>query len=894
MPERPNADAAAWGIQGGYEDVRGGWRETSPETTSLLLAAMEADGLPGKAACLFASPGREPELAGALSLETEDGSEVAIGGGLPPDLPFGYHRIAFAGGDERLLVHSPGRCYLPAYLRVWGWAVQVHSLWSNDSWGIGDLRDLERFGRMAREQGAEVALLNPLHASNPGPQPRSPYFPSSRCLRDLLYLRIEDVPGAAAAGIDLQTLAAQTRAASVAETIDRDAVYSAKTEALRVLFETWRGDPGFESYREARGGVFEDLCTYMALAAEHGGGHRTWDPAYLHPRSPAVARWREDHPGAVRFQMWIQWLLDGQLRNAGRGTGLIQDVAVGVDPWGADAWLWQDVFAQGVTVGAPPDIFSPTGQDWGLPPFDPWKLRSASYEPFISLLRAGLAHGAGARIDHVMGLFRLWWVPADHAATEGAYVAYPSEDLLDILALESHRANAFIVGEDLGTVQPEVRAEMERRDLLSYKLALFEDGPPEEFPERALAAITNHDLPTIAGLWDGSDLAELKGLGLETDDDAWAEMRSKIARLALRAEEPNVDDVITAAYSRLAQAPTRVLIATLEDGTAMTKRVNVPGTTDDQRENWSERLPVGLHQLGDRLAPLASVMERPPAIAQRDVELASVRLNVAESGSGPLVMMLHGFPELWRSWRFQIPVVARAGYRVVAPDMRGYNLSDKPEGVGSYAIEEVVDDVRHLAEACGERKLSLVGHDWGANVAWFFAMTYPEMVDRLVILNMPHPSRFGRGAANPRQWLKSWYVGFFQIPWLPEAALRRDDFRALRDLFRRSPGFGDDVIEEYVEAARRSNSLHYPINYYRSFLRRNVLATVRDLTVIERPTLVVWGDRDHLIERDLAEPDPRWVTDQRVVHLEEAGHWPHIEEPDVVNRLVIGHLAGEL
>lgn len=885
-------EASAWGVQSGYEDVRFGWRETSDETAERLLDAMHADGVPGEGPCLFSSPDRTPDLSGAISLETEDGGRVSMAGGLPPDLPWGYHRVTFAGGPERVLVHGPGRCYLPDHLRVWGWGVQLHSLWSRDSWGIGDLRDLERFGRMAREQGAEVALLNPLHAPNPGPQPSSPYFPSSRCLRNPIYLRVEDVPGATTGDLDLEALAARARALNAGDTIDRDAVYEAKMEALSSLFRSWPGAARFDTYIGGRGGVFAALCTYMALAASHGGGHRTWDDAYRHPASPAVARWRDEHPQEVRFQMWLQWLLDEQSRDAGKGIGLIQDIAVGVDPWGADAWLWQEVFADDVTVGAPPDGFSTTGQEWGLPPFDPWKLRAAAYEPFIALVRANLAHAAGARIDHVMGLFRLWWIPVGLPATEGAYVTYPSEDLLDIVALESHRANAFVVGEDLGTVQPEVREEMARRDLMSYKLAYFEADAPEGYPERALAAITNHDLPTIAGVWDGSDLAEMKRLGFETDDGEWERMRAGLARLARLDEDAEPAEVIAGAHARLALAPSRVLIATLEDATGVSERVNVPGTLDDQRTNWSRRLPVSLEDLGDRTARLASVLERPPPVVQHDVSLPSVRLHVAEAGEGPLVVLLHGFPEFWRSWRFQIPALARAGHRVVAPDLRGFNLSDKPEGIGSYSIEELCADVRHLIESYGETRASIIGHDWGANLAWFFAMAYPDMVDRLGIVNMPHPSRFADGATNPRQLLRSWYVGFFQLPWLPEAALRHGDFRALRDLLRRSPGFTEEVIEEYVEAARRSNSLHYPINYYRSFLRRNLVTTLRDLSAIERPTLVVWGDRDHLIERDLAEPERRWVPDVRVEHLAEAGHWPHLDEPDVANRLLLEHLRG--
>jgi pimeloyl-ACP methyl ester carboxylesterase len=223
--------------------------------------------------------------------------------------------------------------------------------------------------------------------------------------------------------------------------------------------------------------------------------------------------------------------------------------------------------------------------------------------------------------------------------------------------------------------------------------------------------------------------------------------------------------------------------------------------------------------------------------------------------------------------------------------MRGFDLSDKPEGVGSYALEELVEDVRHLIEVHGASRASIVGHDWGAIVAWFFAMTYPDAVDRLAILNVPHPGRFAQGVMNLRQVLKSWYVLFFQLPQLPEIALRFDDFKPLRDLLRSSPGFTDEAIEDYVEAARRSDGFRHGMNYYRAFLRRNFIATLRDLTVIERPTLVIWGDRDPLIEPSLAEPSRDWVPNLRFERLPEAGHWPHVDEPDVVNRLLIEHLT---
>jgi 4-alpha-glucanotransferase len=289
----------------------------------------------------------------------------------------------------------------------------------------------------------------------------------------------------------------------------------------------------------------------------------------------------------VRFYQWVQWLLDEQLARATADIPLMQDLPIGVDPEGADAWAWQDVFARGVTIGAPPDEYNTQGQDWGLSPWIPWKLRNAAYEPFIQTIRASLRHAGGLRIDHVMGLFRLFWIPEGKSPQDGAYVRYAEEELLALLALESDRAKAYIVGEDLGTVEENFRKQLKNSRVLSYRLMWFENVPPAGFPKLALAAMTTHDLPTIAGLWTGSDLRAQRELGLNTNEEGMNQIRERLSAIAGLAPETPVVEVTKRTYRLLAEAPSMILSATLEDALAVEERPNMPGTTSEQWPNWS-------------------------------------------------------------------------------------------------------------------------------------------------------------------------------------------------------------------------------------------------------------------------------------------------------------------
>jgi 4-alpha-glucanotransferase len=576
--------ARAWGVEPGYHAINGEWVKTSPQTAELLLAAMRADGPePPPSPTLVHEAGSALPLDEPHEIETEDGAVLPASRTVPPDLSAGYHTLRrLRDGQTTALVLAPDTCHLPSELRCWAWAAQLYAARSGASWGMGDLGDLRQLAGWARGQGAGTLLINPLHAPLPLPdQQPSPYFPSSRIYRNPLYLRIDEVPGAGSLGSDLEPLASAGRALNGERHIDRDRVFALKLHALEKLFAGFSDDPDFTGYRQAEGQPLVDYATFCVLSENHGAPWTGWPEALRHPRSEEVRRVQDRDRHRVRFHQWLQWLLDRQLGAAASVLPPLHDLAVGVDGAGADAWLWQECLARDVTVGAPPDPFAPKGQDWAVVAFDPWRLRQARYEPFVRTVRAAFRHGMGLRVDHVMGLFRLFWVPAGVGASSGAYVRYPYRDLLGILALESQRARAVVVGEDLGTVEDWVRDELSRRSVLSYRLMWFEDRPPAEYPRDALAALTTHDLPTLAGVWLRQD-----------GDEA---MRERLRRYGGVQEGASVEEAAEAVYGALAASPSRVVAATLEDALGVIERPNLPGTQDPR--NWSLALPVPLEQL---------------------------------------------------------------------------------------------------------------------------------------------------------------------------------------------------------------------------------------------------------------------------------------------------------
>jgi 4-alpha-glucanotransferase len=576
-------------IEPGYRDRQGIWRTPSPETVEALRAVLEVnDG--GGAATVVARAGEPRDLPGTVEIVTEDGETIAAPGRLPPELSPGYHTLVDSSGTTARLILSPGRCHLPAGRR-WGWAIQLYALRSRASWGMGDLADLRRFGRWTASWGAGITVLNPLHAPRPGiPQEASPYFPSSRCFLNPLYLRIEEVPGASAAGADLGRLEEAGQRLNSTRLIDRDQVYELKMSALETLWSRRTADRRFDAFVERSGPALRSFALYMALYDHHGGPPSRWPPEHRHPGSAEVERFGGTNPDRVALHSWVQWLLDEQARAAAEGVGLIGDLAVGVDPEGADAWRWQDAFAVGASVGAPPDQFNRRGQDWGVLGFSPLGLRAAGYDPFIQTVRAGLRHTAGMRLDHVMGLWRLWLIPPGADPSAGAYVTYPVDDLLDILALESRRASAVVVGEDLGTVEPEVRAELARRKMLSYKVLWFEEDPPADYPARALATVTNHDLPTVTGLWTGADLDAQQAMDLDPDVAGTEAIIERLQTWLGLERGTAPADVVRATYKLLGTAPSALLTATLEDALGVSERPNLPGTTS-QWPNWRLALP---------------------------------------------------------------------------------------------------------------------------------------------------------------------------------------------------------------------------------------------------------------------------------------------------------------
>jgi len=598
MARHPVADA--WGVDDGYEDARGRWRDTPEATRAAIVAGMggtvDGGAPPPTTGTIVVVRGEAAPVDGPGEVALEDGGSLAVRDALPRDLPLGYHRFRGRRGRERRLIVAPARCHVPG-ARAWGWVVQLYAARSRDSWGIGDLADLRALAEWARRLGAGFLLVNPLGAATPvTPQEPSPYFPSSRRFKSVLYLRLEEVPGFAERAWELAPLAGAGRALDTERRIDRDTVLGLKLDALARLWDRFDTAPAFEAYQRDIGEPLQVFATFCALAERHGRSWRAWPEEFRHPASLAVRRFAAARADRVRFHAWVQWLLDEQFARASHALPVVQDLAIGVDPDGADAWAWQELLATDVEVGAPPDPYNPLGQGWGLPPFAPHKLAAAGYQPFIETVRMSLRHAGGLRVDHVMGLFRLFWIPRGMGRADGAFVRYPASHLLAILALESERAGAFVVGEDLGTVEEAARQRLDAAGVLSYRLLWFEEEPPRRYPERALAAVTTHDLPTIRGLWSGEDERTQARLGLQPNERGFRKMRRRLAAMAGIARSMPIERVIERLHALLGQAPSALRAATLEDALAVMERPNMPGA-DASWPNWSLALPEPIEAL---------------------------------------------------------------------------------------------------------------------------------------------------------------------------------------------------------------------------------------------------------------------------------------------------------
>ena len=594
-----------------YLDAYRKRRTIAPDVREAVLAAMglAPDEEPADVGrVVIVRPGERLPEPGEVVLEA--GTGLGRIESLPADAPFGYHRLTRDDGGESLLITGPGHCHLPSGLRAWGWAVQLATTRSRRSWGVGDLGDLRELASWSHRAGAGFMTVSPMGAPNPTADPEpSPYFASTRRFGSPLALRAEELPGAT----ELDELAEAGRALNGGRLVDRRRAMALK---MRALERTWAHGgfdrAAFEAWRASQGRSLERWALFCVLAERHGPGWQSW-PSVLHDSDgPAAKQVATEAPHRIAFHAWVQWCFDLQLAAASTDLRRVADMPVGIDPGGFDAWDWQEQLALGASIGAPPDRFNPAGQDWSLPPFVPHRLREAGYRPFIETVRAQLRHAGGLRIDHVLGLFRLWWIPKGLGG--GAYVRQPTDELLEIVTLESHRAGAIVVGEDLGTVPSGVRRELRKRRMLSTRLALFERDPPDRYPRLALAGVTTHDLPTIAGTVTGADLDDQAASGVRPDPDGLATLRARLLAAASVGvgQEAGVDEVVLGLHEALAASPSALVVATLEDALRVERRPNMPGTISAQRPNWSIPLPVPVEDLGGdvRVRSLVRVMDR--------------------------------------------------------------------------------------------------------------------------------------------------------------------------------------------------------------------------------------------------------------------------------------------
>ncbi|MCD2198216.1 4-alpha-glucanotransferase [Actinomycetospora endophytica] len=664
--------AAAYGVATRYRDASERTVEVDSGIVVDVLAALDVDASSPEAVreALRERRGRtelpptivaptDLALPGPGELTLEDGTVRSVTTLDLADLPVGYHRLRCGGAESTVLV-APDR--LPEVPRTWGWMVQLYSLHSAESWGCGDLVDLRDLLGAASAQGAGAVLCNPLHALrlDPTVEP-SPYSPSSRRFLHPVSLRVQATPAYRAApahvrhavdrlapGHDTVDVLAESADDGL---IDYDAVWDAKRSALALLrpfagsVGALPGLPGREaplvpggflvaaeedteyaSTDEALAGehraavaamdqALREVATWFALAERHGPEWRSWPEGLRSPDGPGIPAAQAELADRIVFHAWCQYLLDVQLAEAhaatfGMPVGLVADLAVGCAPDGADAWALQSFLAPGVHVGAPPDDFNQLGQDWSLPPWRPDRLAEAGYAPLREMLAAVLHHADGVRIDHVAGLWRLWWIPPGRPATEGTYVAYDARAMLAVLTIEATRAGAIVVGEDLGTVEPEVTEGLAARGMLGCAVLWFQRDdagrlvPPPQWFASTLGTISTHDLPTAVGFLRDEHVRAREAAGLLTDPDGAREQaeRDRAELLALLeaqgvlGEDRSEQAIVGAMHTLLARAASRIVLASFTDVLDEVRQPNLPGTTDAY-PNWRIPLPLSTEEL---------------------------------------------------------------------------------------------------------------------------------------------------------------------------------------------------------------------------------------------------------------------------------------------------------
>jgi len=588
-----------------------------------------------------------PQQLALLGVREIDGVKVEHRRLESTPLPPGYHRVRIASNEstETSLASVPTRCYLPDAFaspgaRQWGVSTHLYTLRSERNWGSGDFGDLATLAQLAGEAGASALALNPFHALFPAfPDEASPYSPSSRLFLNPLYIDAASAPFAGACPEIAESKAslAQTREARF---VDYPGVWHAKRAAFEALFLAFQDEAPqspladeYAAFLKERGAELDSFAAFAALEERHGRPWMQWPKEFRSPKSQAVKTFARENAQRINLHRYLQFLADRQLHSAaksahrsGMNIGLVRDLAIGISPDGADAWAQQDAFVFGLRCGAPPDEFQPRGQEWGVLPLNPLTLKR-DFAPFVSLLRANMRHAGGLRIDHVIGLQRMFLVPLGGDATGGCYVRYPFEELLGLLALESHRNEALIVGEDLGTVPEGFRGRMHEKNILGCAILYFErnrDGnfkAPRDYRSAAAVSAATHDLPTLAGYWEGRDIKERRRIGIYDDaeaDAAWKERRRDCALLcdALREAGFGIDecpDELTSAlrdaiHGFLASSTAQLFLAQLDDLAGEKDAINIPGTVAEY-PNWRRKLARALEDpaLGEALRELGRI-----------------------------------------------------------------------------------------------------------------------------------------------------------------------------------------------------------------------------------------------------------------------------------------------
>jgi 4-alpha-glucanotransferase len=628
--------AAAHGVATSYRDGERKIVEVDEDVVVRILGLLDVDAAEPESRTAALALAREKAATGALPgtiAHRVGATRVLPGPGvlidaegtrtdvteLPDDLTPGYYRLDLV--DEQLgrdvtVVVAPAA--LPETPRSWGWMLQLYALHSSGSWGIGDLGDLRDFiSWTGREHDADAVLLNPLHAITPVPPVQaSPYTPSSRRFATPLALRVTDLDAYRTADEATRAQVDALRPDTVGDRIEHDRVWAAKRSACELLWHS--------AGRPEPIGAPDDLwqfAIFCSLAERYGGRWSLWPEGLRHPGAPDVDKLRLELAPRVAFHAWLQDQVQRQLAEAHGvaqefGVRVVHDLAVGTDPQGADGWALQDVLAMGVHVGAPPDAFSQQGQDWGLPPWRPDRLDATGYAAYRDLLQAQLRHADGLRIDHVAGLWRLWWVPPGESPDRGTYVHYDSDVMLAVLTLEAWRADALVIGEDLGTVEREVTEGLVERNILGSSVLWFTRDidtpgdpllPPDRWNPESVATISTHDLPTAAGFLRGEHVQARADLGLLADPDA-EKARAELDRLELVellreqglvvGDDPGEDQLVVAMHALLARSRSRLVLISPYDVIGETRQPNLPGTVD-QYPNWRLPLPESLEELRD-------------------------------------------------------------------------------------------------------------------------------------------------------------------------------------------------------------------------------------------------------------------------------------------------------